>query len=204
MGFIFLSEATLDISISDVKFWYMIFAFIFGIISFVVYFISTIKDESNPHPVSWFVWFLTQSMGAVSAYQNGGGYGLAYSIFYCFTVLTILIYTLYRHGIVNVSKDEIVGLVACIIAIIIWIYYDTPLIGVITAIAVDGYGFFVTIRKSFEKPWEESLWGWGLSIPNLILTAMAMTNFEFLSVGYSLTNAVFAIILVTVLIYKRR
>lgn len=184
--FLHLSLTTLFLGEIDTKLLYLIIAFVFGIASFVVYFTDLVKGPTHPHPISWLVWLVTQVIATVSAFIGEGGYGAYYGVFYCFTITTILIYTYFKFKWEKVRVEDWVCLGICLVGVLVWLVFNTPLVGLIAAIGIDVYAFYPSIRKGFEDPWSESLWGWGLMIPNILFTIMALESYNILTLAYPL------------------
>jgi hypothetical protein len=188
----------------DTKLWYVIIAFIFGILSFTIYLWSIIKGQTQPHPFSWFIWFTTQMIATAGAYAGGGGYGLAYGVFYCCAILSIFIYTSVKFGLRGVSREDWICLIICIIAIAFWLIFDSPHTGVLIATGVDAYGYEPSWRKAFHKPWSESVWGWVLSVPNIIFTTLAMNEYNFLTLTYPSVMVTCTLILILICMIRRK
>lgn len=187
----------------DAKLWYLIIAFCFGVASYVTYLLDLKNGHTSPHPVSWTVWLITQVIATYSSFHGGGGYGAAYGVFYCFTISSILLYTLKKRKWESIEKSDWICLAICLGGIIFWMIFNTPLIGLAAAVIVDAYAFWPSIVKVNKKPWSESLWGWGLMIPNGIFTMMALEEYNWFTLPYPLVMLTITIILV-ILCWLRR
>lgn len=186
------------------KLGFLIVAFLFGIPSFVVYLIDEVWGDTEPHPITFLIWFITQVVAMLGFWVGDGGYGAVYPVFYCFCIFSIFVVTLLKYGIKEVNRDDVWSLSICLVAVAIWVISNTPLLSVVIVTMVDGYGFKPTFRKSYRKPWSESMWGWGLSIPNVIFTALAMEKYNPLTLTYPIVMIVLTTALVFLCLVRRR
>ncbi len=186
------------------KLGFLIVAFLFGVPSYIIYLIDLLKGHTTSHPVTWLIWFITQTIATVGIWIGEGGYGAVYYVFYSFTIFTIFVITTYKYGMKGVNKKDIMCLIICLCAICIWIIFDTPLLGVIIVTIVDVYGYDPTYRKSYKHPWDESLLGWGLAIPNVFFTTLAMNQYNWLTLTYPVAIILASAALIILCLVRRQ
>jgi hypothetical protein len=68
-----------------------------------------------------------------------------------------------RHGDRHFAAADYVSLGAALAALVWWRLADNPLMAVFFVIGADLFGFFPTIRKSFLRPYEETVGIYGLN-----------------------------------------
>lgn len=183
---------------------YMFLTFAVGIPSFVIYYKHEVLGSISPHPITWLIWFVTQVAATVGMWIGGGGYGMYYYVFYSFTILLIFCTTLYMNRGMDVVLKDVICLVVCTVGIAIWAIFDNPVLGVVILTLVDVYAFYPTYRKSFYKPWSESMWGWGLSVPIYIFSMLAMSEYNPLTIIYPVGMLLCTIILMVLLHIRRK
>jgi hypothetical protein len=87
-----------------------------------------------------------------------------------------------------------------LIAIGFWLIVDQPIISIILAITADGLAFTPTIRKSWFKPYTETLSLYVINTLRFSLALVAIETYTFLSVSWflfwAIGNTLFSIMLV--------
>ncbi len=130
-----------------------------AIVGNVGYFISVVKKEINPHPVTWFIGSIVSAVTFFGAVVKGGGVGvwpiLASEIF---TIL-IFLFSLrlaFQTDFKSIKKLDIFFLIICLLGIIPWYLTNDPTISVIIVVAIDVISFIPTLIKTKNNPLSEN------------------------------------------------
>ena len=186
--------------------WFLILAFVFGVPSFFIYWIHELKGTTKPHPLTWTLFLLTMCVATVTAYVGEGGKGVYYNVFYCFCIATVLLTSIIKDGFrwKEVEPQDVIGMSICIASIAFWVKFNNPYVALFVATGVDAYGFKLTFRKTYHRPWSETALGWGLSVPNIVFTGLAMENYNWLTLTYPIVMSIITFALVLVCLSRRR
>ena len=130
-----------------------------AIVGNIGYFISVVKKEINPHPVTWFIGSIVSAVTFFGAVVKGGGIGvwpiLASEIF---TIL-IFLFSLrlaFQTDFKVVKKRDWFFLAACLFGIIPWYLTNDPTVSVIIVVSIDVISFIPTLIKTKNNPASEN------------------------------------------------
>jgi len=131
------------------------------LVSYVPYLKDIFANRTKPERASWFIWtalgliiFLTQLAQGASSSLLLPGFE---------TVFTLIVFILsIKFGTGGVTKQDILGLIAAVIGLIIWFQTKQPIFALLTAIFVDLVGTVLTIIKTYQDPSSETLVTWVL------------------------------------------
>ena len=188
----------------------MEFKLVFGILStaiacvcFFPYIRDIFKRKTQPHMYSWLIWTILQIVGVAAQIKDGAGYGawaLGVGAFFCFAIFLLS----FKYGTKNISRFDLVCLIAAIGAIGIYLFIDNPLWATIVVATVDFIGFLPTFRKGFQEPFSETASTFILSGTSNLLSLIALQNYSVTTVLYIgslfFTNLSFA----TMVLLRRR
>lgn len=176
-----------------------IIAVILTFIAYIPYYRDILKGKTHPHIYSWSLWGLLTVL--LVALQIKGGAGPATWITAAAGLLCMgVVFLSLKNGKKDISTSDTVTAILSLIAIGFWLIADQPVISIILVICADMLAFIPTVRKSWYKPYSETL---SLYITNAIRFFMALAavkSYTFLStswiLAWALGNALFSIMLV--------
>jgi hypothetical protein len=91
-------------------------------------------------------------------------------------------------------------LILAFVSLLIWLFAKQPVISVLLATTVDLLGFAPTIRKSWTKPYSETLSFYFLNTIRFILAVISLQRYTIITALYPTTwflaNGLFAILLI--------
>lgn len=131
--------------------------------------------------------------------QGGAGVGalvtLAAAIVCGFVFLLGL-----RNGNKDIALIDKVCLLLGTLALVLWLFAKQPVLSVIILSMADILGFIPTIRKSWKKPYEETLFSYQMNTFRFILALIALETYTIVTILYPLTwviaNGLFSIFLI--------
>ncbi len=138
---------------------------------------------------SWLIWGLSCGIGWEVQLAEGGGWGSCAMIMNAVYCLGIAVWSL-RVGTKDIKKIDGIILMVTLSAIPLWLLTKNPLWSVLIVIMIDGLGYGPTIRKSWNKPYEEAALSWALSCVFFILSIMALEKYKLTTYLYPATFAV--------------
>ncbi len=150
---------------------------VFGFIAAWPYVRSIIRRETKPHLFSWLIWGIVCGIGASVQYAEKGGAGswyFAVNAVYCLSIAIASIWI----GTKDIKRSDWAVLAIALSAIPIWFLTKNPIYSLIIVIAIDGFAYYPTIRKSWSKPYEESALSWGLSVVTFSLSVAALEAYK--------------------------
>lgn len=170
--------------VADLKLISAIIAAALVIVAFCLYFRDIFKRKTTPHLYSWLIWGITQGTATAAAWYGGSKFGAI-----CLAIGTILVIGIicltFKHATKNITRSDTILLIVALLAIIIWWQMGNPLIAVLIVTAIDAIGFIPTFRKSFVKPWSETLSFWaGMAIASAFIIA-STAQYNVLTVTYA-------------------
>ncbi len=157
-----------------------------GLMGLFVYLYSIKVGESKPHFFSWFVWALIMLIAFFAQITDGAGAGAWVVGVSGFSCLAISIYALFK-GEKNITRSDWFAFVSALTAIPIWYVTKNPFYAVVLVSFIDAVAFFPTFRKSWSKPFEESLLTYTISGITFVISIMALENFSLTTVLYQAT-----------------
>ncbi len=174
-------------------------ASLIGVLSYAPYIRDIIKRKTKPHAYTWFVWGITSLLVFFFQYRAGGGAGTWLTLAGGLSVISIFLLSL-RYGTRDITKKDALFLVLALVAFGLWIITNQPLISVLLLIAIDMFGFLPTIRKSWSKPYTETLFTYALYALCLAISIYALHIYTLVTYLYPVVwlfgNGLFSVVLV--------
>lgn len=159
--------------------------------------------KTKPHAYTWLIWSITQGTAVAGLWYGHGGWGamtLAIGTLFVFLVFLLS----FKYGTRNITKSDTVILIAALLAIVVWWQLRNPLLAVIMVSVIDVIGYTPSLRKSFQEPWTETITSWvAFSVAN-ILSMLALTEYNFLTLTYLLAITIANVTLITICLVRRR
>ena len=153
------------------------------LLSYVPYIKNILRGKTKPHMFSWFVWSMLAGIAFGGQIVGGSGPGawlMGIISFMCFTIFLMSL----KKGTKDIQVIDWVSLGGALLAMIMWIVTKTPLLSVILITATDILAFFPTIRKSFSRPYEETILTYLINTLKFILGILATNNYSVITVLY--------------------
>jgi hypothetical protein len=162
---------------------FAITAVLVGLLSQAVYIVSIFKGITKPHLFTWVVWGTLGAIGFAAQWHGNAGPSM-----WALAVTTILAYSTallsLKYGEKTFTRGDKISLAASLFAIVPWLMTDDPLGSVILISLIDAVAFYPTVRKSWNKPQEESLLAYNIGSLKFGLSLFAISNFTFTNALY--------------------
>ncbi len=183
----------------DYKILISIISCILVLVGYVPYIIDILKRKTIPHAFTFFIWAIAELI--IWALQVHGGAGVgAWVTFVLFLVLTFVFLLSLKYGEKGITTSDIIFLILSLISLALWVVIDQPIWSIILIVLTDVLGFIPTIRKSWNKPYSETVFTWQMGTIRHGVSIFALQQFNILTllfpVVWTLCNFLFSIFLI--------
>lgn len=176
---------------------------IFSVFGYGLYIKDIIIKKTRPHLFTYLIWSIASLV--TWALQVYGGAGVGASITLATGIMCVIIFLLsFKYGDKDITFLDIIFLITSIVAIILWVFVRQPVLSIILLVSADVFGFAPTIRKSWNKPFEETLFVWELVTIRGVLSITALERFNVLTLLYPIVWVIVNFIFCVMLIYRRK
>jgi len=153
-----------------------------------------LRGTTKPHLFTWFVWTLLTGISFFILVSEGAGSGAWVTGVTTITCCVVAILALF-HGERHITRSDWVCFLCALLGIVLWKLTDNSFLTIIIILSVDTLGFIPTVRKSFYKPYEETLSAYVLVALKHLLTFTALQAYTPTTMLYTLflfsTNTLF-------------
>jgi len=172
---------------------------ILGFVGYIPYIRDILKGKTQPHIYTWFVWGLITLI--LYGLQVSGGAGSGSWVTLVVALLSFSIFGLgLRSGDRNITRSDTLFLVSAMVALVLWLVADQPVLSVILLVTIGMLGFGPTIRKSWNNPHTETISTYAINAIRHTLSILALANYSILTwlfpVAWSIANIIFVLILI--------
>lgn len=176
-----------------------IIAVVLSFVGYIPYLRDTIKGKTKPHVYSWFLWGFVTLIAFGLQVSKGAGSGSWVTLAVGLICLVIVGLGL-KNGKKDITKSDTIFFVLAWIAVALWLVAKQPIISVVLVSSIDLLGFVPTIRKSWNKPYSETLFTYALNTFRHGIGILALQSYSIVTWLYPATwviaNAVFSILLI--------
>lgn len=166
--------------------------------AYVPYYRDILKGKTRPHVYSWSLWSLLTALLVALQIRGGAGPAIWITItagLMCFGVVILSL----KNGKKDITPSDTRVALLSLVAIGFWLIADQPVVSLILAITADASAFVPTIRKSWYKPYTETLSLYAVNTVRFFLALAAVETYTFLSVSWiafwAIGNGLFSIML---------
>lgn len=170
---------------------------------YLPYITDTIKKKTKPH---CFTWFIASLAGFIQYFlQVLGGAGVGSWSLLAASIICLLIFILsLRIGNKDITFLDVIFLILSLVSLVLWFFAKEPVLSLVLINAVEILGFFPTIRKSWNKPYTETLFLYELSIVRHGISIFSLERLNILTLLTPTLWAITNIFITTILIIRRR
>lgn len=168
-------------------------------IGYIPYINDIIKGKTKPHIYSWFLWGFVTLIAFALQFSGGAGTGAFVTLAAALMCIAVITLGFIYKSRVTIVKVDTIFLILAIIALGLWLIAKQPVLSAILTTLVDLLGFAPTIRKSWNKPYSETLMFYYLNSFRFGLAVIALQRYTIVTALYPITwliaNSLFALIL---------
>ncbi len=170
---------------------------------YVPYIRDTIAGKTKPHVYTWFLWSLVTAIAFGLQISDKAGPGSLVTL--AAAIVCFFIFILgFRIGKKDITKSDTIFFLLALVALAMWLFAKQPVISVLIVSTIDMLAFAPTIRKSWDKPYTETLLSYEINTFRFALALYALSHYSIITTLYPLTwviaNGFFSIFL----IYRRK
>lgn len=186
-------------NIENIKQLLSIIAVVLTFVAYIPYYRDILSHKTHPHIYSWSLWGLLTVLIVALQIKGGGGaatYVTAAAGLLCIGVVVLSL----KHGKKDITLSDTIVAILGLIAIAFWLIVDQPVISIILVVVADILAFIPTIRKSWNKPYTETLSLYATNTLRFSLALVAVSEYTILSslwLGvWVVANGLFSVMLV--------
>ncbi|MBU6475784.1 MAG: hypothetical protein KGQ70_07435 [Alphaproteobacteria bacterium] len=140
------------------------------------YFDSIFRGKTKPHAFSWFIWGVISSIGATAQIVEGAGPG-AWTRTLASATNFIVVAIALVAGTRDIRRGDWITLAVALSAIPLWIATKTPVWSVLIVCTIDTMGYFPSVRKSWERPHQETARSYFISSASAFTSILAIEHY---------------------------
>lgn len=180
-----------------------IIAIILTLASYARYIRDVINKKTHPHVYSWFLWSFITLIAFSLQLSGHAGFGALVTLTVGILATIIFLLSFFQGGKRDIVLADKIFFVLATVALGLWLLAKQPVISTILITIVDLMTFFPTIRKSWNKPFSETLSFYAINDFRFILTILALQKYTIITSLYPVTW-VFADALFVLMLFLRR
>jgi len=172
--------------------------------AFIPYIRSILKGDIKPHVFSWVIWGSTTFIVFFAQLEGGAGAG-AWPIGISSLITLYVAYLAYaKRGDIEITFSDKLFFLSAMLSLPFWYITSDPLWAVLILTAVDILGLGPTMRKAYENPHQESVSFFALIILRNSISIMALELYSITTILFPAAVALFSLLLIMIIIYRRR
>lgn len=174
-------------------------AVILTVAAYIPYYRDILRGKTHPHVYSWSLWAVLTAI--LAGLQLQGGAGTAAWVTVVVGILCVGVVGLsLRKGKRDITTTDSVVAGLALVAIVFWLLADKPLVSTVLAITADMLAFIPTVRKTYHRPYSETLSMYVTNVIRFMLAFAAIETYTLLSAAWIITwviaNALFSAMLI--------
>lgn len=162
-------------------------AVILSIVAYVPYFRDMFRRRVRPHPFSWFIWGLSSLLVFALQITHGAGAGAWVTATVAGISFIVCGFALYLDGQRDITRSDVITLGFALLAILLWLAADQPVLSALLLTAADFIGLIPTVRKTWVDPQSESYPMWFINGARHLISIGALGSFNIIT----LSNPIF-------------
>ncbi|MDD2822862.1 MAG: hypothetical protein PHQ59_02150 [Candidatus Daviesbacteria bacterium] len=183
----------------NIKIYISLIAIFLTFFGYVPYIRDTLKQKTSPHVYTWFIWGLVAAITFGLQVSAGAGTGSWVTLGIVLSCSTIFILGL-RNGKKDITKIDTTFFILSLIALFLWLVIKQPVLSIILVSIVAVLGYIPTIRKSWNKPYSETLFSYQLNTFRHSLSFFALQEYSIITwlypISLAIANGLFTLILI--------
>lgn len=132
-------------------------AVILTFFGYIPYIRDILKNKTTPHMYSWFLWGFVTTLAFALQIADNAGPGAYVTLAAAFLCGVVLVLSIVRKSGRDIKPIDGVFIALAFLSLGLWLIAKQPVLSAILTTTTDLLGFMPTIRKSWNKPWSETL-----------------------------------------------
>jgi hypothetical protein len=159
-----------------------------GIISFIgclPYLISIFRYNAKPSKASWLIWTILDAITISGMYLEGAS--INGQLIMGSTNALIITLISFKYGEPGWKKIDKYCLSGALIGIILWIFFDDPMFGILISLGIMHIGAIPTLFSAWQDPSKESGLAWTLFAASSVCGLIATPDLQVKNIVQPLT-----------------
>jgi hypothetical protein len=173
-----------------------------AIVSYLPYFIDILKNRTKPHTFTWIIWGVLTSIAFVEQIKANAGPGSWVTGSTALICLFIAVVG-YTKKQVKISRSDWLSLSGAAIVLGFLFITKDAVLSIILLTAINGIGYIPTFRKSFNRPFEETLSTYFLGGLKFVFAVWALQSYSFVTIIFPLSIIILSWGFVLMIITRR-
>ena len=176
-----------------------IIAVLLTFIGYVPYIRDLIRDKIQPHIYSWFIWGIMTSIVFALQISDQAGPGAFVTLAAAMSVIVVLTLSFLKKGKRDIVLTDTIFFILAFVALCLWLFAKQPVLSIVLLTVTELFAFVPTIRKSWHKPYSETLAFYVINTLRFTLAIVALDRYTIITAIYPVTwlfgNALFSLML---------
>ena len=164
-----------------------IIAVLLTFIGYVPYIRDLVKDKIQPHIYSWFIWGIMTSIVFALQISDQAGPGAFVTLAAAISVVVVFTLSFFKKGKRDIVLTDTIFFVLAFIALSLWLFAKQPVLSVILLTITELFAFVPMIRKSWQRPYSETLVFYAINTVRFGLAIVALNRYTIISAIYPIT-----------------
>ena len=169
------------------------------IIGYIPYLRDTVRGKTKPHVFSWVIGMIISFIAFGLQIQEKSG-PASFVTLSATIISSVIVYFAIKNKDKDITKWDYICLLLSAMSLFAWLVVDQPVLSMIFVVLTESISFIPTIRKSWNKPYTETLSSYITNFFRFIIALLALNKYTFMAVGYPVTwlllNGGFALLLI--------
>lgn len=175
---------------------------VLNIIGLVPYLRDIFRGKTKPERAMWWIYTLLFGVLLAAQWSADARWLLLVSGVYVVSALLIAVLSV-KYGFGTMRRRDWLSLCIAVAGLVLWWFTSEPLIAILIVIAIDMAGFWLTLVKTWQAPYSETLVSWRLSCAAAIISLLAITNWTLPVIVYPVYSIVGTAGIVWLIQYRR-
>lgn len=173
------------------------------IIGYIPYLRDTIKGSTKPHIFSWVIGMAIAYIAFGLQIQEKSG-PAAFVTLSAAVISSVIVYFAFKNKDKDITPVDYFCLVLSAASLVAWLVVQEPVLSMLFVVLTEIISFIPTVRKSWKKPYTETLSSYVTNFFRFIVALLALNKYTFVAIGYPLTWLILNGGFAGLLIYRRR
>ncbi len=187
----------------DIKTIFSGLAILLTFLGYIPYVRDIIKGKTTPHAYTWFIFGLVTAFVFALQVTAGAGVGSLVTLVISISVFIIFVLSLFK-GEKHITHSDTVFFILALVAFILWVVAKQPVLSVVLLSTINALAFAPTIRKSWNKPFSETMSTYIVNATRHGISLLALEHYNIITYLFPLSAAFVTFSFVVILIIRRR
>ena len=161
------------------------------------------RGRTKPHIYTWFIWTVLTGFTCIAQLRDGAAAGAWTTA--TTTLMSFVIFVMaFKKGTHDITKTDTICLAGAFAALLVWVITRQPIVAVFVATVVDVLAFMPTVRKSLNRPEQETFMTYVIAVARNGLAILAMSSYNFVTLLYPVSLCVMNVGMSIMLMVKDR